>query len=121
MNITAFNPLLVTPDADAAIALFESMGFEHAHAKEGIDQGKVRSADMKHPNGFRVDVASAPVERDILSIRVNVDDAEAAVAELKARGFHPARDEFEVTPSSKSMLLFAPTGYPVNICEHLKG
>ena len=31
MKITSFNPLIVTKDAEAAIALFEALGFERPH------------------------------------------------------------------------------------------
>ena len=31
MTITSFNPLIVTQDAEAVIALFEAMGFERRH------------------------------------------------------------------------------------------
>ncbi len=37
MQITSFNPLIVTKDAESAIALFETMGFERRHEKTGIN------------------------------------------------------------------------------------
>lgn len=58
MKITAFNPLIVSKEAKAITELFEALGFQHAHKKEGINDG-ITSYDMKHPDGFRVDVAQA--------------------------------------------------------------
>ena len=33
MKITAFNPLIVSAHTDEIVALFEELGFEHAHTK----------------------------------------------------------------------------------------
>ena len=56
MKITAFNPLIVSPKATDIIALMEALGFERAHTKTGINEN-ITYVDMKHPGGFRVDVA----------------------------------------------------------------
>ena len=37
MKITTFNPLILTKEADNIIALFEELGFEKRHNKEGDD------------------------------------------------------------------------------------
>ena len=37
MNITAFNPAIITSDAASVIALFEALGFERRHTKTGIN------------------------------------------------------------------------------------
>ena len=44
MKITSFNPLIVTKDAEPVIALFEDLGFEKRHTKEGITTGAVTGA-----------------------------------------------------------------------------
>ena len=36
MRITAFNPQIVTKDPEPIIKLFEELGFEKRHVKEGI-------------------------------------------------------------------------------------
>ena len=41
MKITSFNPLIVTKDAESAIALFEELGFERRHTKQGIGADNV--------------------------------------------------------------------------------
>ena len=38
MKITSFNPLIVTKDTETTIALFEELGFESRHTKEGISK-----------------------------------------------------------------------------------
>ena len=37
MTITAFNPCIITKDAESVIALFEALGFERRHTKTGIN------------------------------------------------------------------------------------
>ena len=64
MNITSFNPLIVTGNAQAAIALFEAMGFERRHGITVTSNGKDisvdtrtnRSAMMIAPSGFAFDL-----------------------------------------------------------------
>ncbi len=125
MKITAFNPLIVSTKAEEIIALFEEMGFEQRHRKSGIDEGKVESTDMRHEGGFTVDVAAGDpnhVTKDILAIRVNVDDFDEARAFLKEKGFVNVRsdDYVEDTGSSKSTLMFSPSGFAINLCQHIK-
>ena len=80
MTITSFNPLIVTQDAEAVIALFEAMGFERRHMKTGINDKDITSVRMRYTGEdgkvFHVDVTSAPVPQDIATIRMNVRDME---------------------------------------------
>ena len=57
MKITSFNPLIVTKDADSAIALFEELGFVKRHTKDDISLNNVTDVRMKDANGFHVDVS----------------------------------------------------------------
>jgi hypothetical protein len=57
MKITSFSPLIVTKDAESAIALFEELGFARRHTKEGIGEDNVTDVRMKDANGFHVDVS----------------------------------------------------------------
>ena len=65
MTITSFNPLIVTQDAEATIALFEALGFERRHMKTGINDKDITSVRMRYTGEdgkvFHVDVTSAPV------------------------------------------------------------
>ncbi len=38
MTITTFNPMILSRDADNIIKLFEEMGVERHHTKEGIGE-----------------------------------------------------------------------------------
>ena len=48
MQITSFNPMIVTKDAEATIALFEALGFERRHTKTGIDGQDITSVRMRY-------------------------------------------------------------------------
>ena len=78
MKITSFNPLIVTENTEAVIALFEALGFERRHMKTGINDKDISSVRMRYTGedgkAFHVDVTSAPVPQDISTIRMNVDD-----------------------------------------------
>ena len=89
MKITTFNPLIVTKDPESAIALFEALGFEKKHAKEGISVNNRTNVRMKDANGFHVDVTEG--ENEWTMIRMNVDNLEEAVEFFESRGFHKAR------------------------------
>ena len=113
MKITSFNPLIVTKDAESAIALFEELGFERRHTKEGIGKNDVTDVRMKDANGFHVDVTQGNGEWTM--IRMNVDNLEEAIAFLEARGFHKARHEAAKetvdTGSSRFNIMVSASGF----------
>ena len=122
MKITSFNPLIVTKDTEPVIALFEALGFEQRHAKEGIGKNGVTDIRMKDANGFHVDISQGDGEWTM--IRMNVDDLEEAVAFFEARGFHKARHEAAHetinTGSSKLNIMVSPTGTIFSVSQHIK-
>ena len=122
MKITSFNPLIVTKDADPVIKLFEEMGFEKRHTKEGISENNVTDVRMKDANGFHVDVSQGTGEWTM--IRMNVDDLEEAIAFLEARGFHKARHEVAnktiETGSSRLNIMVSPSGFIFAVSQHVK-
>ena len=122
MNITSFNPLIVTKDAESAIALFEELGFERRHTKEGISENNVTDVRMKDANGFHVDVSQGTGEWTM--IRMNVDNLEEAIAFLEARGFHKARpavaNKTIDTGSSMFNIMVSASGFIFAVSQHIK-
>lgn len=121
MKITSFNPLIVTTDAESAIALFEELGFEKQHTKEDISINNVTEVRMKDANGFHVDVTGGTGSWTM--IRMNVDDLEEAIAFLEARGFHKARHEAAHdtvdTGSSRFNIMVSPSGFIFAVSQHI--
>jgi hypothetical protein len=122
MNITSFNPLIVTSDPESAIKLFEALGFERRHKKDGlVGREETTGVRMKDANGFCVDVVSAPgVERDMVTIRMNVDDFDAARELLESHGFTGSPQGDATDSSSKSIGMFSPSGFSFSLVEHIK-
>ena len=125
MTITSFNPLIVTKDAEATIALFEALGFERRHTKTGINDKDITSVRMRYTGEdgkvFHVDVTSAPVERDITTIRMNVRDFDEAYKMLEEKGFVNAQGgRITDTGSSKSTMMVSPSGFSISIAEHIR-
>ena len=122
MKITSFNPLIVTKDAASAVALFEALGFEKRHTKEGISENNVTDIRMKDANGFHVDVSEGTGEWTM--IRINVDNLEEAIAFFEARGFHKARHETANktidTGTSRFNIMVSPTGTIFAVSQHIK-
>ena len=122
MKITSFNPLIVTKDADSAVALFEALGFEKRHIKEGISENNATDIRMKNADGFHVDVSQGTGEWTM--IRINVDDLEETIALLEARGFHKARHEAANktidTGSSRFNIMVSPSGTIFAVSQHIK-
>ena len=103
MEISAFNPIIITPNADETIALFEALGFERWHQKTGINDEDINSVDMKDANGFRV----------------NVDNFDEAYEFLLSRGFTNAQGgRITDTGSSKTTLMVSPSGFAINLAQH---
>jgi hypothetical protein len=117
MQITTFNPLILSQDADNIVALFEELGFEKRHNKTGEDFSSNR---MKDANGFHIDVVKAAVPQDMTSIRMNVDNFNEAYELLTAKGFIPTEAEARNTGSSKSAMMISPSGFTITVAEHIK-
>ena len=122
MTITSFNPMIVTQDAENVIQLFEEMGFERRHTKEGIGKNNVTDVRMKNEGGFHVDVAQGTGEWTM--IRMNVDNLDEVVTFLEARGFHKARHEVANktidTGSSRFNIMVSPSGFILEVSQHMK-
>ena len=125
MQITSFNPLIVTKDSESVIALFEALGFERRHMKTGINDKDITSVRMRYTGEdgkvFHVDVTNAPVPQDITSIRMNVRDFDEAYRMLEEKGFVNAQgDKITNTGSSKSTMMVSPSGFSISIAEHIR-
>ena len=122
MKVTSICPLIVSPKAKELIELFEEMGFEGAHVKSDIEDGANINTDMKDINGNRIDIASSEVlPKDLLSIKINVDDFDEAYEFLKSKGFVNTRgDKITITSSSKDTFMVSPTGLGITLSQHLK-
>ena len=125
MKITSFNPLIVSSHAEEIIETLEALGFTRKHRKEGIEgttDKDITSVNMVDANGFRVDVAQADsMSRDLTAIRMNVRDWDEAYEFLTARGFKNAQvDRTSDTPSSRATLMVSPSGFGINLVEHIR-
>ena len=122
MTITSLNPLIVTQDAESAVKLFEELGFERRHTKQGIGEDNATDIRMKDANGFHVDVSQGTGEWTM--IRMNVDNLEEAIAFLEARGFHKARhavaNKTIDTGSSRFNIMVSASGFILAVSQHTK-
>ena len=123
MKITTFNPQIVTKDPAPILELFEELGFEKRHQKEGVGSQGVTEIRMKDANGFYLDVAVTEhiPGPDIPTMRMNVDDFEEAYALLTEHGFtNFYADQAIHTPSSMSALMVSPHGFAINLVKHFR-
>ena len=126
MKITTFNSFIATSQTEETICLFEELGFERHHKKEGIeiaerDDTVVR---MKDANGFYIDIlqSDSNVSHDTMGIRMNVDNFDEAYEMLQDHGFKNVYgDETVNTSSSKAAMMVAPSGFNICVIEHKKG
>ena len=123
MQITTFNPMILSKNADEIIKLFEELGFERRHKVDNIDSKDISSVRMKDSNGFCVDVARVEsMERDMTTMRMNVRDFDEAYEFLKARGFKNARNDDHTveSKSARSCLMIAPSGFSIQLTQHIR-
>jgi len=123
MKITTFNPQIITKDAEAAVQLFEELGFEKRHNPSGMGELNVEGIRMKDANGFCIDISQPDVElpRDVIAIRINVDDFDEAYQLLISRGFKNYYGDNTVdTGSARSALMISPSGFGINLIQHIK-
>ena len=125
MKITTFDPMIITKDQESVVALFEALGFERRHQKSGINDTDINSIRMRYVmedgKTFHVDIVSAPVPRDITSIRMNVDNFDEAYAMLGEKGYiNTQGDKITETGTSKSTMMSSPSGFTITVAEHIK-
>lgn len=123
MKITTFNPMVLTREADTVINLLEEIGFERRHQKDNIDNRDITNVRMKDENGFYADIAQVEsMARDMQTIRMNVRDFDEAYKFLKDHGFVNARGEDHSvdSESARSCLMFSPTGFSIQLTQHIR-
>ena len=123
MKITAFNPQIITKDPAPIAKLFEELGFEKRHDQEGIGELNVEGIRMKNPDGFYLDISCPQTDlpRDLVGVRMNVDDFDEAYQTLLKHGFKSIYGDKTVdTPTSKSAMLVSPSGFGINLIHHIK-
>lgn len=121
MEITTFNPQIVTKDAEAIATFFEELGFERRHDQKGIGEFGVRDIRMKNENGFYLDISQPEgyEHTDVVGIRMNVRDFEEAYELLISKGFKNVYgDDKVITKSSESAFLISPTSFAINLIKH---
>ncbi len=122
MKITTFNPSIITKEAEPVMKVFEDLGFQQTHNKaENVDV-EFSAHRMKDENGFHVDVVEVPViPKTYPAIRINVDNFEEACEFFMSRGFREAKGFAPgTTASSKYAYLVSPTGFILDVCQHVK-
>ena len=121
MQITAFNPLILSVNPDEVIETLEALGFERAHTKTGIND-HVTSIDLKYGEDFRVDVAGVTkFPQDMTVIRMNVRDFDEAYNFLISKGFKNIQgDKITETGSSHDTLMISPSGFAIALSEHIR-
>ena len=122
MKITSFDPLIMTTDTESAIKLFEALGFEGSHTRDGMDDREdIVGVRMKDPNGYHVDIVeSNKIKQDMVSIRMNVDDFYAAREMLEKHGFKPLSEEPVTDATSVSIGMASPSGFVLSLVQHIK-
>ena len=123
MQITTFNPMILSRNADEIIKLFEELGFEKRHEVANVDSKDITSTRMKSPEGFYVDVARVEsFPQDMTTMRMNVRDFDEAYEFLKAHGFKNANSEEHVveSKSARSCLMFSPSGFSIQLTQHIR-
>jgi hypothetical protein len=129
MKITGFNPAILTSDLESVIHLFEDLGFQQKHARDGIASESVddtveATIRLKNEDGFAIDINKANgFPRDVTLIRINVDDFDEAYKLLEERGFCNCMGEGNliVSPYIKGAHMASPSGFEVMLMQHLKG
>ena len=124
MKITTFNPQIVSNDPEPIIKLFEELGFEKRHTKEGLGKLGMITYRMKDGNGFHIDITkpSLQLPQDRVGIRMNVDNFDDAYKLLQNHGFKNALgdDRIAETGTSRNAVMKSPSGFMITLIQHVK-
>jgi hypothetical protein len=113
----------------AAVAIAEAL--ERTGGPESADEAFLErmrevyglvSVIATDAEGNRINIASSEkIPQDLMAVNINVDNFQEAYDFLIAHGFvNPRGDKVTDTSSSRATLLFSPSGFAVNIAEHIK-
>ena len=122
MRITNFSTLIISPKADEIIEVFNALGFEKQHEKNFEARSNITTTVLKDEDGHIISIADAPIPTDRTVIRMNVDNYDEAYELLKSKGFVNAYGEDKTTDtgSSKAALIVSPSGFSINLSQHIK-
>ena len=122
MKISTFNPMIMSPNAEEIISLFEELGFEKRHTKTGLNDEDITHVRMKNEDGFHVDISDVDrLPQDIACIRMNVDNFEEAYDFLVERGFKNTQgDKIGESKSGKGTAMMSPSGFIIVLSHHIK-
>ena len=125
MKITTFNPQIITKNAEPVVKLFEELGFVKRHDQKDIGELNVEGIRMRDENGFYIDISQTDSEmlpaEAMVSIRMNVDDFDEAYEMFISRGFKNIYVDHAIeTKTSRSALMISPSGFSVNLIQHIK-
>ncbi len=123
MKITTFNPQIVTRNAEPIVKLFEELGFEMRHNQKNAGENNINIIRMKDKNGFYIDISESQLgpPQDMVGIRMNVDNFEQTRDLLFSKGFKSVYGNNSLDlKSSRSAMMISPSGYGINVIEHLK-
>ena len=123
MKITSFDPIIISPKADDVIKVFEALGFEKTHTPVTETETRdIPSVRMKNSDGFRLDVADVKdLPRDLMEIRMNVDNFEEAYGILTAHRFTNTRGDSTLeTKSATAATMVSPSGFMIALVKHNK-
>ena len=123
MKITTFNPQIICKNAEPIVKLFEELGFEKRHRQEEIGELGVTGIRMKSADGFYLDISETDVlpQQTVTAIRMNVDDFEEAYNLLLSRGFKNVYGDRTVTTgTARSAVMISPSGFAVNLIQHIQ-
>ena len=123
MKITSFNPQIITNNAEPIVKLFEEIGFEVSHDQKGIGTLSVEGIRMKNGDGFHLDISQPGIDLpgEITAIRMNVDDFDEAYQMLTEHGFKNFYGDKAVEMKrAKSAMMISPSGFAINLIQHIK-
>lgn len=122
MQITRFCPHIISPKAADVIEVFEALGFERRHQKKGINDKDITSVAMKNADGFSVIVTQVDqLPQDLTTIQMNVRDFDEAYDFLESKGFKNSQgDKITETGSSKATMMVSPSGFSIDVSEHIR-
>ena len=124
MKITSFDPIIVTNKSEEIKKIFEALGFKKTHTPVVTRELETAALTrMKHENGYHIDIVTTNrvLPHDMMSIRINVDDFEEAYNLLTSHGFKIAPDDSIIeTESAKMAIMDSPSGFTINIMQHIK-
>jgi len=124
MQVKSLYPYIVVADVEESIKFYkDTLGFAIKH--DAVTEFCARLIVVENEAGNELEIIGEsnndafPLKAGTFGMRMNVDDIESAVGELKAKGYELIGSIID-SPAARGQVVKDPSGFSITILQHIR-